>query len=191
MRQSFWSKSLRKTPSDMLIDYTLLGDAMRHYIESGWRQVEVPWLVSHKACFATLSTENRDAAMQVKSRFLVGSAEQGFLDLDLPPGRYVSCSPCFRAGEMDDLHQETFMKVELHRTDNTTDDALDEMIDTVYGWHRLHSRNRVMEMVETPEGYDLEMAGVEVGSYGRRTAIGRTWLYGTGLALPRFTIARA
>jgi hypothetical protein len=43
--------------------------------------------------------------------------------------------------------------------------------------------------VKTDVGYDLEINGIEVGSYGRREVGDFTWVYGTGLALPRFSQA--
>ena len=50
--------------------------------------------------------------------------------------------------------------------------------------------NNVPTAVKTDEGYDLEINGIEVGSYGARyhAKIG-WWAYGTGLAEPRYTTA--
>ena len=51
--------------------------------------------------------------------------------------------------------------------------------------------DREVERVKTAEGYDLQIGGVEVGSYGVRSHRGFKWAYGTGLAEPRFsTVAR-
>jgi hypothetical protein len=35
----------------------------------------------------------------------------------------------------------------------------------------------------------VSASGIELGSYGRRSAHGHTWLYATGLATPRLTWA--
>ncbi len=47
-----------------------------------------------------------------------------------------------------------------------------------------------VEIVATDEGWDLEVNGIEVGSYGFRQSGGRRWACATGLALPRFDVAR-
>ncbi len=147
-------------------------------------------MVGRDACFATLDVASSVSAIKADQRFLVGSAEQGFLEMDLPPGSYMSVSPCFRRGERDSIHQETFMKLELHQTDATSLDALHTMIEKCRAYFRSIAPGLNIELVATEEGWDIEMEGVEIGSYGRRTALGRTWLYGTGLALPRFTQVR-
>jgi hypothetical protein len=173
-----------------LIDYALIADAVAHYGSCGYRQVEVPWLVSARACFATLPIENANHAMPVGDRFLVGSAEQGFLETDLPLGRYLAISPCFRNDVEDRFHQKTFMKVELHQTDDTSDAALLMMIVAAVDFFRGHATSEDIAVMRTIDGADIEVNGIEVGSYGRRTVNGLTWLYGTGLALPRLSIAR-
>ena len=49
-----------------------------------------------------------------------------------------------------------------------------------------------LSVVATEEGHDLMLNGIEVGSYGHRSIPGiETWAYGTGLALPRFSVASA
>ena len=53
---------------------------------------------------------------------------------------------------------------------------------------RRHSKNSV-DVVPTKEGYDLMINGIEVGSYGLRMGNGYEWVYGTGLAEPRFSVA--
>lgn len=172
------------------IDYHLLNDALQFYHRMGYRQVEVPWMVGREACFATLDEGQSNAILTDDQRYLVGSAEQGFLEMDLPHGSYMAVSPCFRRGERDSIHQETFVKLELHRTDVVTLDALHTMIEQCRAYFRSLAPDLEIELVATSHGWDIEMEGVEIGSYGRRSALGRTWLYGTGLALPRFTQVR-
>jgi hypothetical protein len=174
-----------------VIDYGVLASAFHFYSAFQYRRVEVPWLVSTEACFATLDYANAASAMYVANRdeYLVGSAEQGFLDIDLASGRYMAASPCFRAGEIDKLHQEYFMKLELHRTDDVSDHALVDLIGHARRFHEIHFHHGV-DVVATDQGWDIEYQGIELGSYGRRQHGDRTWLYGTGVALPRLTIAR-
>jgi hypothetical protein len=59
----------------------------------------------------------------------------------------------------------------------------------------LHAQNFMnqyarVEVLRTDQGRDLTLDGIEVGSYGYREAGGRKWACGTGLALPRFDVAR-
>jgi hypothetical protein len=49
--------------------------------------------------------------------------------------------------------------------------------------------SHAVDLVMTAEGYDLEIGGIEVGSYAARTADGMSWTCGTGLAEPRFSTA--
>lgn len=174
-----------------LIDYRLLADAIAFYSARGYQQVEVPWLVGADAILATIPPQHLDGAMMVEQRseYLVGSAEQGFLEIDLPPGRYMAVSPCFRAGEVDALHQETFMKLELHQTSDTDLSYVHDMIDDACEFFDQHCGSRPLFINDTADGWDIEIAGIEVGSYGVRDSGGRTWVYGTGLALPRFSLA--
>ena len=191
------------------INYQLLGEAVYAYQDLGYTYVETPWVVPEKIIRATLPGEfgyleqvmedrvaaERDCHCAPRRSYtsrggLVGSAEQGFLALNLPAGKYVGCGPCFRDEDAHNLLcRPYFMKVELFVT---TDSGT---VDMVHG-----DALRVMssftsyplDTVKTPEGFDIELSGIEVGSYGERTVHphGR-WVYGTGLALPRFDVARA
>jgi hypothetical protein len=44
-----------------------------------------------------------------------------------------------------------------------------------------------IDVMSTDEGADLMIDGIEIGSYGIRTYNAITWVYGTGLAEPRFS----
>lgn len=180
------------------IDYRLLGYAVQFYRDCHYTYVEVPWMVDGEFIRATLP-EGSSYRLQVANvqtlenlydgDFLVGSAEQGFLSLDLPPGMYVGCTPCFRDEPKTDLlYQDTFMKVELF---NTLPNA--SVIQTVQDAKRFFRRfiGVSPDEIETAEGTDLMLAGIEIGSYGERTHGDLRWVYGTGLALPRFSTALA
>lgn len=197
------------------IDYDLLGQAVAEYASRGYTYVEVPWAVSEKVIRATLPSQFPALTMGVKpealdgtrdyprnvletydhASCLVGSAEQGFLSLDLKPGKYVGVTPCFRPEPHTDLlHQIMFMKVELFCkfkdaiTDNHVERVLTDAREVmgIIGEH-----DAEITEVKTHEGYDLEVGGIEVGSYGKRSWEGQDWVYGTGLALPRFSVAVA
>jgi hypothetical protein len=118
---------------------------------------------------------------------LVGSAEQSLLHLDLPPGSYVACSPCFRPEPvLNELYQLHFMKVELFQVGDEFMNPMRMLMDA----QMFMSKFAALEVLRTDQGKDLTVAGIEVGSYGLREAGGRVWACGTGLALPRFDVAR-
>jgi len=160
--------------------------------------IEVPWLVSEKAIRSTFQGNIHEA---LPGQFAVGSAEQSFAQLLLdgeldPKEQYVALSPCFRDEPIvDELHQNHFMKVELIQPYTGTDDE-DYWLarEAAYWFQRLadrysHHRNKRIHVVKTPEGYDVTLNGIEVGSYGIRHFEGFSWVYGTALAEPRFSTA--
>jgi hypothetical protein len=77
------------------IDWKLLAEAVSHYERIGYRYVEVPYGVPEDIIRLTLPEEFACSTVEPFGS-LVGSAEQSLLHLDLPPGAYVACSPCFR-----------------------------------------------------------------------------------------------
>lgn len=182
------------------IDYALLGEAVQFYKSLGYEYREVPWAVPAAAIDATLPPEcdrvvlvvgnkRRDTDYHTTANELVGSAEQGFITLDLPPGRYVGVTPCFRVEDQYDiLRQSMFMKVELF--DNRAEPDAEVMVIEAERFAHGHGVKAVR--VDTDIGADLMVDGVEIGSYGYRNIapFGR-WAYGTGLALPRFSVAKA
>lgn len=194
------------------IDYALFGRAMSAYIDRGYTYVETPWVVPEKIIRATLPPEfgyfeqmmrdDRTADAKpadcrcppypsYKSKGgLVGSAEQGFLALSLPDGAYVGAGPCFRDEEPIDLYRRPyFMKIELFVT--LPDAEVGRLVTDAQEVMSLFT-DEPIGIAITSEGFDLEIGEMEVGSYGERIhpQHGR-WLYGTGLALPRFSVARA
>lgn len=188
------------------IDYRILGEALSEYADRGYKYVEVPWLVPKKDIRATLPVpipfieavlhlDDDDDMAQTHYRSLgglVGSAEQGFLSMNLPAGAYCGITPCFRHEPETNLFYQTgFMKLELFVNAREAD------------WTRVMSdAEEVMSILlgdsaritteKTPEGADLMLGGIEIGSYGvRSTPEHGEWVYGTGLALPRFSVAEA
>jgi len=190
---------------DTAVDWARLGRAVEFYKGHGFTYVEVPWAVSRTAIEVTCpNPQNAGEVMDLGC--LVGSAEQSFIALmqlgALPPGKYVACTPCFRLGDTyDDLHAPYFMKVELFRNDVDSVDfgqmGAHQMADLATSFmNRDIGRNALganvphaVNKVVTPFGWDLEIDGVEVGSYGIRNHEDLWWVYGTGLAEPRFSAA--
>lgn len=209
-----------------LIDYTLIAEAMSFYTHLGYTPVEVPWIVPHNISYLTCHDD--DLVFWTKTnksnmgRALVGSAEQGLLDLiiskSLPLNKkYVSCSPCFRVNNDDSpIHFDQFMKVELGwavtydqisfylKEDRlnlceVTDLLIYQLIHHAESFFESQT-TKPLSRVDTDEGIDLTINDIEIGSYGFRPISYRStdstkltspfvWVYGTGLALPRFTQA--
>lgn len=189
LRLSRFDQVAAMTPK---IDYSLLGKALQHYKMLGFTYVEVPWAVEGRHIDATLPPGARRTQLVERNPLtvidLVGSAEQGFLSMNLAPGLYVGVTPCFRCEDRQDLlYQRWFMKIELF--DNRDEPAFRPLLVKAKGLMQSFSPAPVVE-VETEIGIDLEIGGIEVGSYGCRSIHGyRPWAYGTGLALPRFSVA--
>lgn len=189
------------------IDYKLIGEAVEFYTNLGYEYVELPWAVDRCYVYATLPEEFDSLGIGLRhpetitpyysdGDYLVGSAEQSFIASDMEPGRYVGVTPCFRAEIENNLYyQDMFMKVELF--DNRPDATVEEVITDAEAFFRgqinpLRLGRDVLRRVVTGIGVDLNVGTIEVGSYGERTHedFGR-WVYGTGLACPRFSVARA
>lgn len=161
------------------MNWMLLADATEFYTRHGYQYIEVPWIVDDTIARQTFDGEG----LMCQLGTLIGSAEQGFLALDMPEGKYVSCSPCFRNEPViDRLHQAAFMKVELYMNGSHTDEILHDALDF---------SNMYLDATaqRTAEGWDIMAGDIEIGSYGERRVGDRHWTYGTGLALPRFSLA--
>ncbi len=193
------------------IDYRLLSEAVDFYKGLGYQYIEVPWIV--KSVIASLTLKDRSRAYIVDSHTtigeLVGSAEQGFIDQFIkgviPSGKkVVSVSPCFRKEpECDEYHFNQFIKVELGmgffissfmdevQLHTTIDNSIRTFINHANAFFDSKT-DKLVECVEVNGDFDLMIDDIELGSYGyrvfqRQDAI--IWIYGTGLALPRFSQA--
>lgn len=186
---------MRESPRRALIDWSRLGRAVNFYKGFGFQQIETPWRITQAVYDATAP----QTAIPFRCRLdgdrpdiLVGSAEQGLLEVmwSLRRGNYLSVSPCFRDGEVDETHFSDFMKVELCVVEPSSDTH--EWLG-VLAMGFAKSEGARVERVVTDSGFDLYSGGIEIGSYGIRSAFigGRTftWAYGTGLAEPRFSQA--
>lgn len=184
------------------IDYALLAKALAFYENAGFVQTEVAWTVPFDISRLTTPADTPDwfVHYQDQDKYeLVGSAEQGFLWQSslgsLPDGRFMAISPCFRVEHYDETHQPWFLKLELivHCQKGEIDNALgqaQELAQLVSAFFQ-NTYNETPDAVPTgPQSLDLELGGMEIGSYGYRTCPwGASYVYGTGLALPRTTQA--
>lgn len=182
------------------INWRAIAEAIDFYAEHKFEYVEVPWVVSHAAIYATLPKDKQPFRTQ-KQSFLVGSAEQSFLQMmlegKLPHGKFVTASPCFRDDDVDQLHFKDFFKVELiHRISSLAPTHIASLTDimmqsAVHFFSSRMSGKDSIQIVRTDIGSDICINGIEVGSYGYRTYYGYDWIYGTGLAEPRLSQALA
>lgn len=173
------------------IDWARIAAAEEFYAAAGFTPVAVPWVVGDAAYRATLPADASPYA--TLGGYLVASGEQSFLQLldqgvDLCAAQCTT--PCFRDEDHDSWHAPYFLKVELLRADDTSDAALEAMIDTAASFLSTYIP---VTRLRLPDGStDLVTAdGVELGSYGRRRRHGHTWLFGTGVAEPRLAAAIA
>lgn len=167
--------------------------AMEFYERYGeFENIEVPWFVSQTADDAT-KPQNRRSFTTIMGN-LVGSAEQSFIQMmidgQLGKGRFQTLTPCFRDDFRGDLHLPTFMKLEL--IDTNPDTNVLEVVD--FAKSCFENLGLKTDVKKKTNEYDLviqskKFGEIEVGSYGKRTFEGFTWVYGTGLAEPRFSRA--
>ncbi len=186
-----------------LIDWELLGQAVSFYQRLGYTAVDVPWWAPRSVVQETCHDPDRIMDIHVPGEpvaSLVGSAEQSFMYLrrtgSLSPGRYVACTPCFRNEPVADrLHLQRFMKVELfdNRAATFASLTINDVLADAGAFFRRYVDHESLVKVRTQDGWDLELAGIEIGSYGIRRSAGddHAWVYGTGLAEPRFSTARS
>ncbi|MCZ7862508.1 hypothetical protein O9X98_14130 [Agrobacterium salinitolerans] len=172
-------------------NWARLARALDYYSSNGFLRVELDWSAPKDICSITCPDEGRMFAFD--DEYLVGSAEQAFMDAQnlgsLPAGRYVALTPCFRREPVvSETHLRHFMKVELFASHDARDELAYEF-GLLAADFMQRETSHVVELVATEEGYDLEIAGLEVGSYAARTANGMSWTCGTGLAEPRFSTA--
>ncbi len=154
--------------------------------------------------------------IEKNDKYLLASGEQGFMYLmnkgQLAPGAYQTITPCFRNDQYDELHCKQFMKLELisvlHKDSNIDDINLhltgiissakytmQELAKVLTG--KDQNILQIGTHTDDPTAitgtltYDLAIVHdnqiVELGSYGARQAIFGKWIYGTGIAEPRFS----
>lgn len=175
------------------VDWQLLGKAVFHYECAGFKVMNVPWSVPADVAAVTCPEDWR--MYPFADEVLVGSAEQSFMQMqflgELPPGKYVACTPCFRNEPVvDATHQKYFMKVELYSTEESQTGKAMEFAKAAQNFVKAWGQSNAT-IVPTEEGLDLMLAGIEIGSYSTREHNGFKWTCGTGLAEPRFSFAKS
>ena len=178
---------LRDPRRALALDYSYIVHAQAHYGKLGYADTAVPWVITEEAYTATLPPHvNR---YETIGGFLAGSAEQSFIQLLLDgenPGRAQATSPCFRDEDHDEIHSPYFFKLELF--DNRLPATEEGVLSVIEDAKAFFEKYLPVDVV--PEGdlaWDIVAAhnGLELGSYGVRRFCDFSWIYGTGVALPR------
>lgn len=176
-----------------MIDYNLISRALEFYDKHGYKRIEVPWWVSENISNITKPKERESRFILNTGKVLVASGEQGFLHLMnkscLPQGKYSTVTPCFREDQNGIFYNKNFFKVELIDTINyDLNCIIKHSIDFFKSIATQPSLIDVREInKDGNKSFDIEYNGVEIGSYGERTFEYLRWVYGTGLAEPRFS----
>lgn len=170
------------------IDIGLITTASMYYMLRGYKPLPAPMVVDGDILGLTLPEGRR--AMSHLNKFYVGSAEQSFYQLIKeglkPEGSYMMMTPCHRDEIQDENHLNIFLKIELISMTKTPQLIARDVHDF---YTNLGERVETV-VTEDPNGCDLEVNGMEVGSFGCRFYQEYLVNYGTGLALPRFSQAR-
>jgi len=177
-----------------MIDWTLIGQAVEHYQGLGFEYIDTPWMVDEAVACSTCPPHGHLDVVSTNGKVLVASAEQGFLQLDsegkLDGVNYVSAGPCFRITDgmnnYDGRHHATFMKVELYVRCNGLLQASHAAKTMAHSASRFMGNGAEVVRLDQKHSWDVEINGIEVGSYGARKHENLCWAYGTGLALPRY-----
>lgn len=183
-----------------MISYQHIASATEFYAANGFKMIDVPWIVSDWAMNITRPAGAKTT--RIDDGQLVASGEQGFLQLmlnnALPPGRWQCVTPCFRHDAPDRYHQRHFMKVELIDTLATTQESLEFITRISLRFFRsklagcfITPTDPVDSTLVSVTARDIvSPAGIELGSYGIRQhdSVG-SWVYGTGCAEPRLSLA--
>jgi seryl-tRNA synthetase len=171
------------------INWSRLVSALNFYNASGWKQIDLEWIVDSDVSSSTKPSDKQSFFIGYKE--LVASGEQSFIQLikegKLLPGRYCGITPCFRDDDEDYLHSKYFMKVELIDTLNTDMKSLEEIIYCAKQFFSIFLDVRIEKIEENL--YDIVefKTGFELGSYGIREYNNLKYVFGTGLAEPRLS----
>lgn len=173
-----------------MIDYARIQRSIDFYETAGFKRIESPWTVTKPISAITKPRDRKDWEILNKEKVLVASGEQSFLYLYLkgfiPNGKFQTVTPCFREEPFDQFHTKYFMKNELIITDEVNESSLNSVVNTCKNFFENEFQKNVT-VIETKEGFDIEIMGIELGSYGIRTCEYLKWIYATGCAEPRMT----
>lgn len=171
-----------------LIDYVKIGTASQYYAERGYEEIAVPWILGFESYNATRPPDRREFFSL--DGYLNASGEQSFLELLLRGEKltkHFCITPCFRDEPiLDLLHYRYFVKLELINMDA----SLENLVTMIRDAQQFFEHYLPVRVIQTDtHGYSFDLVdathGIELGSYGIRTYKDHSWIYGTGIALPR------
>lgn len=172
-----------------MINYKILDDSINYYENNGFKRIEAPWTVSEYIDNLTKPKDVLSFQLKHNDKCLVASGEQSFLYLYLkeflPKGQFQTITPCYRFESFDFSHTKYFMKNELIKTDVVTEYDLEKIVELCVNFYEKYLP--IVVVIKHNEGYDIEWNGYELGSYGIRECEYLKWIYGTGVAEPRFS----
>lgn len=177
---------------EFYVDYQKIADAMKFYESCGYQPKSVPWLVDPAAGDATCppGVQKFDTVLGR----LPASGENSFMHLllhgELEPGRYVCCTPCYRAEPIvDEIRKYWFLKVELIDTLNFD---YERLLKDAYNFLNGYLPCKIVDFEDGTKDIVTVAGEIELGSYGVRdiASFGK-WAYGTGIAEPRTSYAIA
>lgn len=191
-----------------MINYERLAAAQKYYSTRGYQIIEAPWIVDAQIDEITRPDDVIPFAISGRNlldhgKHLVASGEQSFLQMihnkEISPGKYQTITPCFRDEIIDALHQRMFMKLELievlgtQTTETQRQQSVESIRNDALQFFVNNGINCTIEPTDEAEfGQDLlsEQTHIELGSYGSRYhELTGHWIYGTGIAEPRFSLA--
>lgn len=177
------------------IDFSFFVSAKEYYSRLDFNYIDVPWRVSLPTARETIDFVPNRSLLLCDDSVLIGSGEQGFLDLilhgNLPPGSYSTITPCFRGDIISPLHRKEFMKMELIDFKNVSVKRFKEILDFCLKFHQNYLSDVRILYTDTADEISADIISneIEIGSYGIRTGKHFKWIYATGVALPRLTYA--
>lgn len=181
------------------ISLAVIFEASYFWEQRGFEKTTVPGYVDEDVMSKTCPDDVKDGRIkQPNGKSAVASAEQSFLQLEkdgiLPAGKLQALTPCYRdEAELDDIHQNVFLKLELYQPTKDKKSGNMESLDMAREMTQLLNHLGLdfdnMVIVSENGGYDVKYRGVELGSYGARQNLSGDWyVYGTGLAEPRTSL---
>lgn len=173
----------------MIISTQKIFKALEFFTNLGYVVTDVPLVVDEEISNLT-KPNDRENFYHTGNKVYVASAEQSFLQMMkegvLPCGRYIAITPCVRDEEVyDETHFKTFLKVELCCVGEV---CVKEVVSQTLLFNSMFGA--VCSLSEENSVVDINLNGIEVGSYGVRTSVcGRVYTFGTAIAEPRFSYA--
>jgi hypothetical protein len=171
-----------------MINYQILSFSQKFYQLKGFQIIDAPWYIT-KSIDEITKPSDRESIITNFGDCLPASGEQSFLaiwDQLEDGGKYQTITPCYRRELVEDeWHLPHFMKNELIIKGGQDKDVI-WIAKACQQFFEIYSKKQV-DLKLTDEGIDLEIDGIEIGSYGLRVFNDMQWVYGTGCAEPRFS----